>query len=299
MKRREFLTTSGIASAGLIAVDQPLPKLKKPNSRNYKMGYQLYSIRDKMNDNPVDILSKLKKIGYTHFEMYGYSYELNQIYGYTPQELYNRTQELDIAITSGHYNFSNYFFSSESELKKVVDSYIACAQALNSDFIVWPTIDPALRTMESYRRMVDKLNIIGQHCQGSGIAFAYHNNGFEFENHEGQTGYDLIVKGTDPELVKLQMDMYWVMHSSQNATPKRLVKEHSGRIVMWHIKDMDCITRDYTELGNGSINYENVMPDPVESGLVHYYIEQGGNFATDSMSSAEVSGNYFKKRLHI
>ena len=44
---------------------------------------------------------------------------------------------------------------------------------------------------------------------------------------------------------------------------------------MWHIKDMDKITRDYTELGNGSIDYVSMLPDPVAAGLEYYYIEQG------------------------
>jgi len=84
-------------------------------------------------------------------------------------------------------------------------------------------------------------------------------------------------------LVKLQIDMYWVMHSSKQ-TPKELISQHPGRYVMWHIKDMDKITRDYTELGNGSIDYVDVLPDPNESGLEYFYIEQGGNFAHNAMN---------------
>jgi sugar phosphate isomerase/epimerase len=66
---------------------------------------------------------------------------------------------------------------------------------------------------------------------------------------------------------------------------------------MWHIKDMDVKTRDYTELGNGAINYLNLLPDPEKSGLDYYYIEQGGNFATSSTQSAADSAAYFKKNL--
>ena len=61
-----------------------------------------------------------------------------------------------------------------------------------------------------------------------------------------------------------------------------------GRYVMWHIKDMDKITRDYSELGNGSINYHDILPDPVASGLEFFYIEQGGNYAVNSKESAAI-----------
>ena len=90
--------------------------------------------------------------------------------------------------------------------------------------------------------------------------------------------------------------MYWVMHSS-NYTPQELIDAQPGRYVMWHIKDMDKITRDYTELGNGSIDYTTLLPDPITSGLEYYFIEQGGNYATNSLTSASDSAEYFKSHL--
>ena len=66
---------------------------------------------------------------------------------------------------------------------------------------------------------------------------------------------------------------------------------------MWHIKDMHKESRDYTELGNGSIDYHAIMPDPEKAGLEFYYIEQGGNFAVNSMQSIEDSATYFNAEL--
>jgi len=60
---------------------------------------------------------------------------------------------------------------------------------------------------------------------------------------------------------------------------------------------MDKITRDYTELGNGSINYLDILPDLIQSGLEFYFIEQGGNFLDNSTKSTEFSANYFKNNL--
>ena len=167
---------------------------------------------------------------------------------------------------------------------------------MHLDYITWPWLDPELRTIDNFKLMAQKLNAIGERVTAAGLGFAYHNHGFEFEDHEGQNGYDIILKDTDPDLVKLQMDMYWVMHSSKY-TPADIVKKQPGRVVMWHIKDMDKETRDYTELGNGTIDYINLMPDPEESGLEYYYIEQGGNYTHSSIRSAADSAKYFKKHL--
>ena len=73
--------------------------------------------------------------------------------------------------------------------------------------------------------------------------------------------------------------------------------EAPGRFVMWHIKDMDKISRDYTEMGNGSIDYTKILSDAAMSGMEYYYIEQGGNFANDPIQSVKESAEYFKKNL--
>ena len=101
---------------------------------------------------------------------------------------------------------------------------------------------------------------------------------------------------TDPALVKLQMDLYWVMHSSK-LTPSELFSKQPGRFVMWHIKDMDKVSRDYSELGNGSIDYTVILPEASKAGLQYYYIEQGGNFAKDPIQSVTDSAAFFKKNL--
>ena len=60
---------------------------------------------------------------------------------------------------------------------------------------------------------------------------------------------------------------------------------------------MDKITKDYTELGCGSIDYAKVLPDPNISGLEYYYLEQGGNYKINSMDSAKKSIDFFKKNI--
>ena len=66
---------------------------------------------------------------------------------------------------------------------------------------------------------------------------------------------------------------------------------------MWHVKDMHKVSRDYTELGNGSIDYTVILPAASQAGLQYYYLEQGGNFAKDSMTSVADSVAFFRKNL--
>ena len=293
MKRRAFIDHTAKAAA-LSALAPSLLSIELKS--NYKLGYQLYSIRDEMAKAPIETLKVLKSMGYQDFEAYGNNEKNSSFYGFKSSEFMNILDDLDVSVTSGHYGFASFLDKSEDYLRQFVDKCIVGAKAIDSKYITWPWIAPEQRNMESFKRMIPMLNKIGEQVTNAGLGFAYHNHGFEFEDHGGQTGYELILRETDPSLVKLQMDMYWVMHSS-NFTPADLIKSQPGRFVMWHIKDMDKVTRDYTELGNGSIDYTKLLPDPDESGLQFYYLEQGGNFAYDSTRSARESARYFKKHL--
>ncbi|MCM4169049.1 sugar phosphate isomerase/epimerase [Arenibacter sp. H213] len=260
------------------------------------MGYQLFSIRDEMAKNPRKTLEYLKEVGYEDFEIYGFDNENGSYYGYPSSEFKLLLDELDLTVSSGHYNFSPYLEKPDEELSRFVDQCIVGAKALKSSYITWPWISPEQRTLDKYRLLSNKLNIIGEQITNAGLGFSYHNHGYEFEDQNGENGFNIIINETDPSLVKLQIDMYWVIRAS-NYSPKELIKEQPNRYTTWHIKDMDKLSGDYTELGNGSINYHEILPDPKESGLEFYYIEQGGNFTKNSMISAAASAEYFKREL--
>ncbi len=260
------------------------------------MGLQLFTIRQDMAKDPIATLKAAKSMGYEDFETFGFDGTKGTYYGFPSAEFKKILDDMQLSASSGHYEFSPYLTQSEDELKRFVDQCIEGAQTVKMNYITWPWLAPELRTPDNFKLLARKLNTIGEQVTAAGLGFAYHNHDFEFEDHKGETGFDIIVNETDPTLVKLQMDLYWVMHSSTRS-PKELISEQPGRYVMWHIKDMDKITRDYTELGNGSIDYADILPDPKVSGLEFYYLEQGGNYAHNPMRSISDSAVYFKKNL--
>lgn len=293
MNRRNFIeNTTALAITSLL----PLSAHSVFENSKYKMGLQLFTVHDEMTKNPIATLKAVKAMGYEDFETFGFDGEKGTFYGYKASEFKKILEDLQVFANSGHYGFSPFLNKSDDDLKRFTEQCINGAHALKMKYIVWPWIAPEQRTLDNFRLMSKKLNLIGEQVTASGIGFAYHNHGFEFTDQDGENGFDIILRETDPSIVKLQMDMYWVMNSSKY-TPKELIVKQPGRYVMWHIKDMDKITRDYTELGNGSIDYIKILSDLNKSGLEYYYIEQGGNFSKNSMQSAATSAAYFKKNL--
>lgn len=294
ISRRSFVYQSGLAVTGAMV---GLSACSSEEASKYKMGLQLFSIRDAMAADAKGSLTKAAAMGYEDLETYGFDSEAGKFYGYKSADFKQVLDDLQLTTSSGHYDLANYYLQSSDALKRYVDQCIEGAHALNQSYITWPWMPPEMRNIETFRQLIDVLNTIGEQVTQGGLGFAYHNHDFEFTDHDGEIGYDLILKNTDPDLVKLQMDMYWVKHSSKRS-PKELMELQPGRFVMWHIKDMDKVTSDYSELGNGSIDYSEILPGAAElAGLEYYFLEQGGNFASSSMESIEQSAKFFKKNL--
>ena len=293
INRRDFIVQSTSAlSASLLA----LHGLNNLSFAKYKMGLQLFTIRGPLAKDVVGTIKKVAAIGYEDSETYGYDPAQGTYYGMKASAFKQLLADHKMITTSGHYDFTKYFDKSTDEMMRYVDQCIEGAHALGQKYITWPWLDPAFRTLENFKLLAGKLNTIGERINKAGLGFAYHNHDFEFVDYNGENGYNIIMRETDPALVKLQIDLYWIMHSSK-LSPSELFNKQPGRFVMWHIKDMDKVSRDYSELGNGSIDFTVILPEASRAGLQYYYIEQGGNFAKDPMQSITDSAAYFKKNL--
>lgn len=292
MNRRTFLQTTALVSTSSLL---SLPGCTDPDPA-FEMGLQLFGVREDMNRDPVGTLQAVKAMGYRHFEVYGFDPEKEAIYGHSCTDFKTILDDLDLSATSGHFGFHTFLDQPKEQLMRFTDQCIAGAKAMNMPYITWPWMAPEQRTVDTFRRLPALLNRIGERVNAAGLGFTYHNHDFEFAEYDGVTGYDRILNETDPELVKLQIDIYWVMHHGAT-TPQEMIAQQPGRYVMWHIKDMHKVSRDYTELGNGSLDYTELLPDPKISGLKYFYLEQGGNFTHNPLRSAQDSADFFQENL--
>ena len=292
MNRRKFIAASGMSAACMLTGFST-----EQNTPRFKMGLQLFTIRTAMATDPEGTLQRVAALGYQDLETYGFDPDNSSFYGLKAKDFYKLISDLGLTTSSGHYNLNQFINAPEDDLFVYVDKCIEGALAIKQKYITWPWLDPDNRSIDTFKMLAPKLNRIGEYIKKAGLGFAYHNHDFEFIDHNGLNGYQVIMEETDPALVKLQMDLYWVVYQSAKP-PLYYFKKQPGRFVMWHIKDMDKKTRDYSELGRGSIDYTNILPDYKLAGLEYYFIEQGGNFYTkDAMDSITESAAYFKKNL--
>ena len=263
--------------------------------RRYKLGLQLFTVRAPMRQDLDGTLKRIAGIGYQELETYGFDPEGLRYYGLDAKTFAQRLKDLNLTTPSGHYDLNRYVNTGVDELKRYVDRCIEGARALEQSYITWPLIDPDSRTLDKFKVVAQRLNIAGEQAKKAGLQVAYHNHDFEFLDQNGQRGYDIIMKETDPALVKLQVDLYWLARASQN--PNELFRRAPGRFVMWHVKDVHKVSGDYTEVGNGTIDFTKIWPDAKLAGLKHFFVEQGGNFTHDPIRSITDSAAYVTRVL--
>ena len=289
--RRSFLKSTSVLSAGMLMVP---PGLLRSESL---IGLQLYTVRDFMAKDPADTIAKVAKIGFNSVE--GATYTGSQkFYGMDPATFSKLLKDNGLVMPSAHYRLGEEKQKGEivkgtllHEWDKAVDDgaaaglkYMVCAY-LSAD---------ERGGLDHYKYVADQLNIAGERCKKAGIQLCYHNHDFEFVKQDDKYPFDILL-GADKDLVKMELDLYWVTKAGMDAI--ELFKQHPGRFPLFHMKDMDNTPeKAFTEVGNGVINFKEILKHQKEAGLQYFFVEQdkcpGSPFDSITQSIA-----YIKKNL--
>jgi sugar phosphate isomerase/epimerase len=286
--RRNFLINTSLAATAVLA----LPSLAFTMDKK-EIGLQLYTLRDELPKDVKSTLAKVAEAGFTTVETYGFSIK-DQFWGLSPIELKKILDENGLKAVSGHYNLGSFLANGNTtELKAAIEA----AKILKSEYLTIPWVDePFRKNIADYKVIATRLNEAAKMCQKAGLKLAYHNHDFEFQKHDGVTGYEILLKETDKDLVYFELDLYWVVRSGND--PIQLFKENSGRFKMWHVKDMDKLNPALnTEIGSGSIEFKNIFKEAKQSGMKHFFVEQENNYNPNPFDSIKISCDFISKKL--
>ncbi|OXG06324.1 sugar phosphate isomerase/epimerase [Flavobacterium araucananum] len=286
--RRNFLINTSLAATAVCAV----PSLAFTMNKK-EIGLQLYTLREELGKDVKSTLKKVANAGFTTVETYGFSIK-DQFWGLSAIELKKILDQNGLKAVSGHYNLGSFLADGNTtELKAAIEA----ATILKSEYLTIPWIDePLRRNIKDYKVIATRLNEAAKMCQKAGLKLAYHNHDFEFQKHDGVTGYEILLKETDKDLVYFELDLYWVVRSGND--PLKLFKENPGRFKMWHVKDMDKTNPALnTEVGSGSIDFKTIFKEAKQSGMKHFFVEQENNYNPNAFDSIKVSCNFISKKL--
>jgi sugar phosphate isomerase/epimerase len=263
MNRRSFLLR-GVCGAvvSLCTARFGLRASSSARRKLSKVGLQLYTVRKQLEKNFAGTLEEVAALGFLEVEFAGY-------FKHTPQEVKSILDRYQLSAPSAHI--------STDVLRGNLQEAIEAAQVIGHQYLVCGYV-PAeeRRSLDDYKKFIDLLNGAGERLKKVGIQFGYHNHDFEFApivGGEGKLPYDLILTGTDPQMVKMEMDLYWITKAGQN--PLKYFSSYPGRFPLVHVKDMDNTPRHFfTEVGQGTIDFKKIFAAAQKAGVRHYFVEQ-------------------------
>ncbi|WP_026260715.1 sugar phosphate isomerase/epimerase family protein [Spirosoma luteum] len=237
-----------------------------------KVGLQLYTLRELMGKDPVGTLKNVADIGYKEVESFGYGD--GKFFGKTPKEYAALLNDLGLSGPSGHYTTGKTMPNAKGTLTNGWQQAVDDAAAIGQKYMVCAYLFPEERTkLDDYKQFVDLFNKSAEVCKAAGIQFCYHNHDFEFKAIDGQMPYDVLLSGTDKDMVQLELDLYWATFAGQD--PVELFKKHPGRFPLWHVKDMEkTAEKAFAPVGTGSIDFQRIFDARETSGMTHYFVEQ-------------------------
>lgn len=288
ISRRNFIINTGMATATVCLI----PSFAFTSDKN-AIGLQLYTLRNELPKDVKGTLEKVAQAGYTEVELYGFSIK-DQFWGLSPQELKKLLDRNKLKAVSGHYGLGTFFYDGNTT---ELEAAIKAAKVLKSEYITVPWLDESLRrSVDDYKKIASLLNKAGEICKKAGLKLAYHNHDFEFKKYDNITGYEILLKETDRNLVYFEMDLYWVVYSKINQI--ELFRQNPGRFAMWHVKDMDKnnVTLN-TEIGSGNVDFKSVFAEAKLSGMKHFFVEQETNYVPNEIQSIKTSYEFIIKEL--
>ena len=288
MNRRAFLGTATTLSAATLLSSRV--GWAAGDHKIDRIGVQLYSVRDLMQNNFESTVAKVAQIGYKEVEFAGY-------FGRTGQQVRAVLDKNGLSAPGTHVQYD--------ELDEKFPSVIDMSKAIGIEYIICPWIPEDVRkSPDVWKKAAEKFNRCGEQSKKAGMQFGYHNHWFEFLPVNGKLPYDELLKDCDPNLVKMEMDLCWITVAGSD--PVKYFEKYPGRFPLVHVKDMKKLPKvtkggsqdfgsslkDMTSVGDGIIDWKRIFSYSDKAGIKHYIVEH--DKPSDPMASITASYQYLR-----
>lgn len=270
--------------------------------KKFKVGLQLYSVRDAMEKDMDATLKAVKEMGYDYVEFAGY-------FGKTAEEVKALLDKYELKAISVHQATDLF----EKEGKAAVD-YL---NTIGVEYSAIPWYDKN-ELYNNWDETVKKFAEVSKLLKAGGIQLMYHNHDFEFVKIDGEYVLDKLYRTLDAETLMPEIDTCWVHYAGVN--PAEYVRKYAGRIKVLHLKDFVCkklgggpvyalIDEDgneiknaskedngfkFTPVGSGIQDWNEILTAADEAGVEYVIVEQDDSYEMCSLEAAKMSRDYLK-----
>jgi sugar phosphate isomerase/epimerase len=285
LTRRQFLEKAVQGVSAIAAIGAPATWGAGPLAWPKPIGLEMYTVRAEFAKDPAGTLKKVGAMGYREVEI--------------PTEIPAAT--LKAYLSAAHLTAPSTYPDAPKDVetwKKTLDH----VHAYGIRYIVVgdnPRLDA-----EAWKRRADLFNECGSLAHQAGLQFCYHAHYREFAPLGDTSGYNIMLTRCDPELLKMEMDVFWAVYAGQD--PIAYFQKYPGRFPLLHIKDFkrgfptsttefpyDSGPNPFAPAGQGRIDWVKIFAHASQAGTRHIFVEQDRCDASP-FEAMQTSFNYLK-----
>ncbi|MFD5017699.1 sugar phosphate isomerase/epimerase family protein [Paenibacillus sp. NPDC058367] len=225
-----------------------------------KIGLQLYTLREELEQDFEGTLRKVAALGYKGVEFFHY-------FGRTAAEVKQLLNELGLVALGAHRPYDALLNDTEAEISYNLE--------IGNPNLIVPYLSEEQR---NYVEVAANLKVIGEKCKAGGAVLLYHNHDFELTDKYGdsdRTAFDGLFEEVPADLLQVEMDTCWVHHAGYD--PVEYINKYAGRLPIIHLKDLkkkEDGSPETVVLGEGEVNLTAILNAAVQANVEWAVVEQ-------------------------
>ncbi len=304
LNRRRFMHLASVGAGISLAGCSGAPEeAAAPAARYFSkpLAFQMYTLRYMLAEGVGDIFERVVAAGYSEIEAVQSTGADGVVVTY--DQVADAVKAAGLKPVSSHISREIILGGDVAAGPKTLEESAEWGNANGFSWLVMPYVDIESRgtTRDHYLKLADKLNHAGEVYKAAGIGFAYHNHAFEFGPVEDSTAMEILLEATDPALVRIELDVFWV--SVAGLDPAEWIRTHPGRAKLLHLKDKASSAptqfaegvdaENFKEVGSGVIDFSDVLKAAEADDVAVYVVEQDQT-PGDAVDSLAMSAKYLR-----
>lgn len=267
----------------------------------FKIGIQVYSVRDDAAKDFRGTMQALKQMGYDGVELAG-------TYGLSAAEIKDILAEVGLTPISAHVPLD--------DMVKDPHGTFAIYKEIGVRFVAVPWLGEERRPgTDGFQKTVEDVNAVGAIAKEYGIQLLYHNHDFEFRKIDGEYALDMLYRVIPADHLMTEIDTCWVNVGGED--PADYVRKYKGRAPIVHLKDFhmeEGATQDsmyeligvakkvkksnafeFRPVGHGMQSFPGIVEASEEAGAEWLVVEQDRpSLGLTPMECADISRKYLR-----
>lgn len=243
LSRRQFLWQSGaaLASAAMMSKASAAPALV---NGEFPLGFQAFEIVPDLKNDWDGTLRRMVSMGYRLIDMVA----MNPYTLRTGKQLRAEFTRVGLDCNVCHFGYASW--------NDAFGQSVDFAHALGVRHVICGP-RRQMTTTEDWKQMADDLNRFGAASKREGLTMAYHNHEIEFiRTPQGDIPWDLLMKHTDPSLVRFQIDVGNLTFGGGDAI--EYFRKYNDRYFSFHAKDFKP-GKAAVPVGDGVLDWKEIF----------------------------------------